>query len=132
MYEITDERGKLKMTQKFLPGFQLPAGIYLKNSENLLKNRRHIFSDCRRALADSNAGGTQCLHLVRCRSLATGNNRTCMTHAPAGRSSLSCDEGYDRLIEVVFGHPGSGIFFGRPADFTNENHRISVVIISKD
>ncbi len=78
--------------------------------------RHHFFSNLSGSLNHMNACCLQGCHLFRGGAVASGDDRSGVTHASSWRRGLSGNETDDRLVHVGFGKLSS-LFFRVPADF---------------
>lgn len=66
-------------------------------------------------------------------TLTAADDGTGVTHATAGGSSNTGDEGHDRLALGVVGFDEFGrIFFGGTTDFTNHDDAVGFLVVEED
>ena len=108
------------------------AGVALVVETLLLEELDHRLTDVSDGVGDGDARRIEGCNLVRCRALATGDDRACMTHTLARRRLTAGDERRDRLILHVLLDPLRGIFLCRAADLTDDEDGVGVGIVLEE
>src|SRR5438309_10075425 len=99
-----------------------------QNSNLFFDLRDQRVGNRRRSFGNGDAGGFERLDFSGGSSLSSGNNRAGVTHSSSRRRSHSRDESRDRFFTIRL-DPGGGFFFGRAADFADQDHSLGVLVV---
>src|SRR6056297_168987 len=100
-------------------------------NSSLVDRLKHSLTQSRRAVGHDDARAAHGVDLVVRAALTAGDDGAGMAHAAARRGGAAGDEarrGFPAALLLLVGEELCGIFFGGPADFTDHDDALGLVI----